>query len=218
MIAETSQPLPVRAVLWDFGGVILTSPFDAFARYEVANGLPVGFIRSMNATNPDTNAWAKFERTDVSFDEFCSLFEGEAKVLGQSVDARQIMELLHGELRPQMVSALHTLKAAGYLLGLLTNNVMSGASEKRAGTHGRDEVVALFDYVVESSVVGFRKPEPAFYTAACSGLNVLPRECVFLDDLGINLKPAAAMGMRTIKVVDPDVALAELSAVLSLKL
>jgi putative hydrolase of the HAD superfamily len=212
----------IRAVLWDFGGVILTSPFDAFARYERDNGLPSDFIRSINATNPDTNAWAKFERTDVSFDEFCMLFEAEAAALGQRVDARQIMALLDGELRPQMVSALHRLKAEGFLLALLTNNVVSapkGDGEgKRLGTHGRDEVIALFDYVVESSVVGFRKPEPAFYEAACAGLKVEPTECVFLDDLGINLKPAAAMGMRTIKVGDPDVALAELEAVLGIQL
>jgi putative hydrolase of the HAD superfamily len=206
----------IRAVLWDFGGVILTSPFDAFARYEATNGLPTGFIRSINATNPDTNAWAKFERTEVSFDDFCVLFEAEAANLGHVVDARDVMGLLDGELRPQMVAALHSLKSSGYLLGLLTNNVVSAhtsptGNEKRLGTHGRDEVIALFDCVVESSVVGFRKPEPAFYVAACEGLSVQPAECVFLDDLGINLKPAAIMGMHTIKVGDPDVALTALA-------
>jgi putative hydrolase of the HAD superfamily len=216
---ENPRNSTIRAVLWDFGGVILSSPFDAFARYEAANGLPPGSIRSINSTNPDTNAWAKFERTEVSFDEFCALFESEAAELGHTLDAREVMALLNGELRPQMVAALHALKSRGYLLGLLTNNVVSAQSssdgdEKRLGTHGRGEVVALFDYVVESSVVGFRKPEPAFYVAACKGLDVEPTECVFLDDLGINLKPAAIMGMHTIKVGDPEVALSALAKVL----
>lgn len=202
-----------RAVLWDFGGVILTSPFEAFARYEAANGLPTDLIRTINATNPDTNAWAKFERSEVDLGGFCTLFEAEAAALGHSVDGRAIMGLLHGDLRPQMVAALHRLKGEGYLLALLTNNVVVG--NQRVGTvpgdpDGRAEVIAIFHHVIESSVVGYRKPEPQFYTAACEALDVQARECVFLDDLGINLKPAAAMGMHTIKVTDPDVALAAL--------
>jgi putative hydrolase of the HAD superfamily len=213
----------IQAVLWDFGGVILTSPFEAFSRYEQANGLPSDLIRTINAANPDTNAWAKFERSEVSFEEFCLLFEAEAEALGHRVDARGVMALLHGELRPQMVAMLHQLKADGYLIALLTNNVSisrDGEKAERVGTapaveDGRAAVIALFDFVVESSVVGFRKPEPQFYVAACEALGVHPSECIFLDDLGINLKPAAAMGMHTIKVIDPDVALQELRKVLT---
>jgi putative hydrolase of the HAD superfamily len=78
--------------------------------------------------------------------------------------------------------------------------------------------MARFEHVVESSKVGCRKPEPRFYEIACELLGVTPHECVFLDDLGINLKPAAAMGMRTIKVLDPADALASLSAILDLEL
>ncbi len=202
----------IRAVLWDFGGVILTSPFEAFARYERANNLPADLIRTINANNPDTNAWAKFERTEVDLDGFSTLFEAEAAALGHTVNAREIMSLLHGELRPQMVATLHRLKAAGYLQALLTNNVAVG--ENRAGTSDRENVIGIFDFVIESSVVGFRKPEPQFYEAACTALNVRADECVFLDDLGINLKPAAAMGMKTIKVVDPDEALKSLNKLL----
>jgi putative hydrolase of the HAD superfamily len=207
-----------QAVLWDFGGVILTSPFEAFARYEAENGLPPNLIRTINATNPDANAWARFERSEVDLDGFCALFEAEASDLGHSVDGRAIMALLNGQLRPQMVAALHQLKADGYLLALLTNNVAVGRN--RVGTVVEDDagkqpddraaVIAIFDHVIESSVVGYRKPEPKFYSAACEALNVEPHQCVFLDDLGINLKPAAAMGMHTIKVTDPDDALAQL--------
>lgn len=207
---DASGHAPIRAVLWDFGGVILTSPFDAFNCYEREHGLPEGLIRTINATNPDTNAWAHFERNDVSFDDFCALFETEARDMGHTIDARTVMALLHGDIRPQMVAALHVLKEAGLLLGLLTNNVVAGGG--RAGTSGRDEVLSLFDAIVESSVVGVRKPEPRFYELACEQLSIHPGEAVFLDDLGINLKPAAAMGMRTIKVGDPDLALDQLEA------
>ena len=80
------------------------------------------------------------------------------------------------------------------------------------------EIHELFDEIIESSVVGVRKPEPRFYEIACERLGVDPSECVFLDDLGINLKPARAMGMQTIKVVDPDVALAELETIVGISL
>jgi putative hydrolase of the HAD superfamily len=213
----------IQAILWDFGGVILTSPFEAFARYEAANNLPADLIRKINSSNPDANAWAKFERSEVDLDGFCVLFEAEAAALGHQVDGHAIMSLLHGELRPQMVAALHRYKSEGYLQALLTNNVTVGnaragtgpGSGPGSGTTDRDDVIAIFDFVIESSVVGFRKPEPQFYEAACAALNVRADECVFLDDLGINLKPAAAMGMKTIKVVDPNRALSELDTVLA---
>ena len=218
-----SNPAPVpargkiRAVLWDFGGVILTSPFEAFRRYEVANGLPEALIRTINATNPHTNAWALFERSDVTFDDFCTLFETEARDMGHPVDARSIMALLHGDIRPQMVRALHQLKQAGFIQGLLTNNVTSATGDG-TGTSSRGEVLSIFDAIVESSVVGVRKPEPRFYELACEALGIEPHEAVFLDDLGINLKPAAVMGMRTIKVIDPDAALRELEHIVGIPL
>jgi putative hydrolase of the HAD superfamily len=206
---------PIRAVLWDFGGVILSSPFDAFSKYEGENALPPGLIRSINATNPDTNAWAQFERSDVSFTEFCALFEAEALALGHAVDARRIMSLLHGEIRPQMVEALRKLKSAGYLIACLTNNVQTGDERDRSDV---DAVMTLFDHVTQSRHAGVRKPERRFYEMACEAISIQPTEAVFLDDLGINLKPAAALGMRTIKVGDPDVALAELEALLGMSL
>ncbi len=206
-----------RAVLWDFGGVILTSPFEAFNRYEAEAGLPRDLIRTINATNPDTNAWARFERSEVGLDGFCELFEAEAAALGHRVEGQRVMACLHGEIRPQMVRALHRIRDAGLPQALLTNNVV-GTAGHRQGTGGRDEVIAVFDVVVESSVVGIRKPEPRFYEIACEQLGITPHEAVFLDDLGINLKPAAAMGMATIKVVDPDDALRRLEAHVGLTL
>src|SRR5690349_2241336 len=152
--ANQSEQPEIRAVLWDVGGVILSSPFEAFAHYEERNGLPNGFIRSLNATNPDTNAWAHLERGDVSFDEFCDLFEEEAEAAGGKLDARQVMALLSGELRPTMVEALRRCRAR-LKTACLTNNFVRDVAQ--AGDGARDkrlEVLDLFDVVVESSKVG----------------------------------------------------------------
>ncbi|MEY2568157.1 MAG: putative hydrolase of the superfamily [Actinomycetota bacterium] len=209
----------IRAALFDFGGVILTSPFEAFAHYERENGLPDGFIRSLNATNPDKNAWARLERNEVGFDEFCSLFEVEAASAGEQIDARETMALLAGDVRPEMVTALRRCKDGGLLTACLTNNWVSFEDLPPESTAaGRDEVLGLFDAIIESSKVGVRKPDPGFYELACKTLAIEPAEAVFLDDLGINLKPARAMGMTTIKVEDPARAIAELESVVGFPL
>lgn len=201
----------IKAALFDFGGVILSSPFEAFARYEMDQGLPEGFIRGLNATNPDTNAWAQLERSEVDFDEFCILFEKEATEAGGVIDARAVMALLAGELRPAMVEAVKRCRAQ-LKTACLTNNFSTGAGSRRQGMD------SMFDAVIESSRVGVRKPDPRFYTLACEMLEIEPSEAVFLDDLGINLKPARALGMTTIKVDDPDVALVELEQVVGFPL
>lgn len=205
--------VPIRAAFFDFGGVILSSPFEAFNRFEESRGLPADFIRTINSTNPDVNAWARFERSEVTFDEFCDLFEAECREQGHAVAARELMPLLAGEIRPAMVEAVRRCRER-LVTACLTNNWVSFddfPADGRAG--GRDDALALFDHVIESSKAGVRKPDPRFYELACSTCGVEPHEAVFLDDLGVNLKPAAAMGMTTIKVVDPADALAQLEQV-----
>ena len=206
-----------RAVLWDFGGVILSSPFDAFNRYEQANDLPADFIRSVNTANPDDNAWAKLERNDVSPHEFDALFATESEALGHRVPGADVLGLLSGEVRPEMVTALDRVIAAGYATACLTNNVVSDDTATQAR---RDVAMVMekFDHVVESSKVGVRKPEPRFYEIACELVGAPPERCVFLDDLGINLKPARAMGMTTIKVGAAEQAIIDLEAVLGMAL
>ena len=208
----------IKAVLWDFGGVILSSPFEAFRRYESEKGLPPDLIRRVNATNPDDNAWAKLERNDITPDEFDGLFAEESERLGHRVPGADVLALLAGDVRPHMVSALEAVIAAGFLTACLTNNVVTTSPTPTDRQREVTAIMSKFHHVVESSKVGCRKPEPRFYEIACELLNVAPTECVFLDDLGINLKPAAAMGMRTIKVVDAHDALRELSQHLSLEL
>jgi len=203
--------MSIRAAFFDFGGVILSSPFEAFNGFEEREGLPRDFIRTVNATNADTNAWARFERSEVPFETFCDLFEEECRSAGHEVSARELMPLLAGEIRPAMVQAVRRCREEGLVTACLTNNWVGFTDfPERARAEGRDVALGLFDHVVESSKVGVRKPDPAFYELACEVADVRPTEAVFLDDLGVNLKPAAAMGMTTIKVVDPDQALADL--------
>jgi len=202
----------VTAVVFDLGGVIMDSPMEAFAAYEAEAGLPDGLVRRLNSADPDTNAWARYERGELDVAGFRSAFEAEAAAAGHVLDAGRVLAALAGELRPAMVAAVRRLRDAGLPLALLSNNV---APMPRTGALG--ELLGLFDAVVESSVEGVRKPEPAIYARALERLSaavgrpVAAGECAYLDDLGINLKPARALGFSTIKVVEPAAALAELS-------
>jgi putative hydrolase of the HAD superfamily len=202
-----------EAVLWDFGGVILSSPFEAFNAYEADTGLPRDFIRSVNATDPHDNAWAHLERSDVSPEEFDRLFADESEALGHRVPGADVLGLLSGSVRPEMVIALDRVIAAGFKTACLTNNVLGGEARPEV-----DAVMTRFGHVVESSKVGCRKPETRFYEIACETVGVEPGACVFLDDLGVNLKPAKAMGMTTIKVLAADQAIADLGDVLGIEL
>ena len=209
----------LRAVLWDFGGVFSSSPFDAFAAYERSRGLPPDFLRRVNTVNPDGNAWARLERGEITVAAFDAAFERESAALGHAVPGRDVALLLFGDIRPAMVAALKACKAV-FKTACITNNFgdLGPAVVSPARAAQWREVVGLFDAVFESSKVGIRKPEPAIYRLACERLGVEPHEAVYLDDLGINLKPARALGMTTIKVGDPAVAIAELASVTGLSL
>lgn len=222
MTLENPPEQAFRAVLWDFGGVILSSPFEAFNRFEESNGLPRDLIRSINATDPDANAWARFERSEMSAAEFDEAFADEARRLGFDVRGADVLSLLRGDIRDDMVTALDLVRSRGYLTACLTNNMSSGDGRREAPVGEREvaieSVMQRFDAVIESSKVGVRKPEVRFYEIACETLGVEPTHCVFLDDLGVNLKPAAAMGMTTIKVVSADQAIDDLEGVLGFDL
>ena len=212
----------IKAVFWDFGGVITSSPFEAFNKYEKHNNLPSDFLRKVNSTNPDDNAWAKLERSEVNLDEFDLLFEKESKTLGYAIKGKEVIALLQGQVRPEMLNALQRIKG-NLIQACLTNNIQSLKEEafdegnvSVAGKH--DEIMRLFDFVIESSKVNLRKPDPAFYKMACEKAKIEPSEAVFLDDLGINLKPARILGMETIKVINSIDALNELQKLLPIKI
>lgn len=207
-----------EAVIWDFGGVFTTSPFEAFARYERENELPENIIRQINGLNHLTNAWARFERAELTIDEFDKAFAEEALTLGHYIPGKDVIALLLGELRPEMTEALRRIKER-YKTGCITNNVPSlQASAESPSAIYKHEVMTLFDHVIESSKVGIRKPDPRIYEMMCEALDVSPAVCIYLDDLGVNLKPAGAMGMHTIKVESGPQAIAELEAVTAMQL
>lgn len=206
------------AIIWDFGGVITSSPFEAFNTYEAAHNLPDNFIRTINATNPDANAWAKFERSEIDAAAFDEMFRAEAQESGHDVPGADVLGLLAGQLRPEMIAVLDGLKARGYRLACITNNVKTGAGAGMARNAAQADAVAdvmvRFEHVIESALVGVRKPQPEIYHMACEKLGVAPENCIFLDDLGINLKPARAMGMGTVKVLNAAQAIDDLSSLL----
>lgn len=203
----------IRAVLWDFGGVLTTSPFEAFNRYEKEHGIPRDFIRGVNTVNPLTNAWSKLENGLISIEAFDREFESESRAAGYPIPGKDVLGLLSGDVRPRMVEALKQCKRR-FRVGCLTNNIKpdkgSGFHKNAAQLAAYEDIMALFDVIIESSKEGVRKPDPGIYDIALARLGVAAEACIFLDDLGINLKPARAMGMQTIKVLNEDQALAEL--------
>ncbi|MGT2438746.1 HAD-IA family hydrolase [Bradyrhizobium betae] len=210
--------MAIEAVIFDFGGVLTSSPFEAFARFETERGLPVDIIRRTNAANHLENAWARFERAEVDIETFDHLFAEESRALGAEVRGRDVLPLLQGDLRPEMVEALKRIKAQ-FKTGCITNNLPANAIGSMTGRSLYvAEVMVLFDHVIESAKIGLRKPDPRIYRLMVETLKVDPKACVYLDDLGVNLKPAREMGMTTVKVTSGAQAIAELEAATGLKL
>ncbi len=206
-----------RAVIFDLGGVVFPSPFEAFDEYERAAGLPTGAVRGVIRTSSETGAWAELERGAHSLDGFFAALESEFASAGHAVDARSLLGGVSRGFgpRPAMVRAINRIREEGLLAAALTNNWAD--TRGRPSPNGVDSM-DVFDVVVESSVEGIRKPDPRIYELTLTRLEVDAAEAVFLDDLGINLKPARAMGMSTIKVSHPEDALRELESLLGFPL
>ena len=205
-------------IIFDFGGVITSSPFEAFNRLEAERGVPQDSVRRINSANPDGNAWALFERAEIDAAQFDMLFANEAAMMDVNLRGADVLAVLAGDVRPEMVAALDTLKERNFTLGCITNNVPSGKGAGMAMTDQKAEqvaeIMARFDHVIESSKAGIRKPDPRIYQMMCAALSVEPAQCVYLDDLGINCKPAAMLGMDAIKVTGGRQALKELGQIL----
>ncbi len=216
--------MTIKAIIFDFGGVITSSPFEAFNHMEQQRGIPKDSVRRINSTNPDGNAWALFERAEIDAAQFDMLFANEAAMLDINLRGADVLACLAGDIRPAMVRALDLLKDKGFALGCITNNVPSGSgglkgagmaisNEKAAAV---SDVMARFDHIIESSKAGIRKPDPRIYQMSYEALAVRPEQCIYLDDLGINCKPAAALGMTAIKVTSGEQALADLAEYLNM--
>ena len=209
-------------IIWDFGGVITSSPFEAFNRLEAEKGVPKDSVRRINSADPDNNAWARFERAELDESGFDEAFAEEARAIGIELRGADVLARLAGDVRPAMVATLDRLKSEGFTIACITNNVPAG---KGAGMAMSDEKAAAvkaimerFDHIIESSKAGIRKPDPRIYQLMFEALNVEPGQCIYLDDLGINCKPAAALGMAAIKVSAERQALDDLGALLNMQL
>jgi putative hydrolase of the HAD superfamily len=202
-----------RAVIFDLGGVVFPSPFQAFDAYDRDAGLAPGTVRALIRTSSETGAWAALERGELALPDFYAQLEAEAVAAEFRLDAARLMAGIASGSgpHPAMATAIRRIRAANLRTAALTNNwPRIGDREYPPMENGLG-----FDVVIESAVVGLRKPDPRIYELVLSKLGVDAAEAVFLDDLGINLKPARAMGMTTIKVGDPDVALTELARILA---
>jgi putative hydrolase of the HAD superfamily len=196
------------AVVFDLGGVVVPSPLDAFRAYEADAGLPHRFLSEVVISTGEDGAWSRLERGEITMTRFRDEFGAECAAAGGAVDVEALFDAVHtgSGPRPEMLTAIERIREHGVRTGALTNN---WRDETTAGLQ-ESPVHQLFDVVVESAVEGLRKPDPRIYELVLSRLGVSPKEAVFLDDLGVNLKPARAMGLTTIKVADPHEAIAEL--------
>ena len=203
----------IRAVIFDLGGVVIGSPLHAIAAYERELGLATNAVNHAVVRSGPTGAWSRLERGELGLEEFYPLFEADCRALDVAIDAREMMRRV-AEIavpRPAMLEAIRKLRAGGLRVAALTNNWITE-------DQGTGALRAFFDVFVESIAVGLRKPDPRIYQLVCRELDVEPAEAVFLDDIGSNLKAARALGMTTIKVDEPDAALAELERVVGLSL
>jgi len=205
----------IAGVLFDIGGVVQDSPLRAIARYERDHGLPADAINRAVVASGEAGAWSRLERGELTLEAWCAPFEADCRAQGVAVDGRRLMQYIAeaGRERPQMLRAIARLRSNRLRVGALTNNWAREDTEPaphRLRPH--------FDVVIESQAVGLRKPDPRIYQLACRELGVLPAATAFLDDIGLNLKSARALGLHTIKVDDPDVALRELSALVGFDL
>ena len=218
---EQAPNVKLDAILWDFGGVFTTSPFENFNLLEERCGAPRDFIRTLNSVNPTTNAWAQFESNQVSLEEFDELFAKESKLAGHEIRGKDVISMLSGDLRPKMVELLKLCKER-YKVACITNNVKAGRGPGMSSDDDKaskvSKVMELFDDVIESSVEGIRKPNPEIYKLACRRISVEPEKCLFIDDLGINLKPAKELGMKTIKVLSEAQALKDICLITNINL
>jgi epoxide hydrolase-like predicted phosphatase len=213
MSTPGSQPSTCRAVIFDLGGVVVGSPLHAIAAYERELRLPANAVNRVVVVAGLRGAWSRLERGELGLEEFYPLFEADCGTAGVTIDAREMMRRV-AEItvpRPAMLAAIARLRAAGLKVAALTNNWVTEEE-------GTGALRSFFDVFVESAAVGLRKPDPRIFELVCRELDVPPAETVFLDDIGINLKAARALGMVTIKVDDPDVALAELEQAVGLDL
>ncbi len=196
--------MALKAVIFDFGGVFTTSPITNFGLYEAQHGLPKRFISEVIRSNLASGAFSRFERAEMTPEEFDEAFAAETRAAGHEVRGSALRGMMKLEFRPPMITAHKRIVEAGLKTGCITNNMpKSGAKDWARDATEQDlaaEIMGRFEHVIESSKAGVSKPEPRIYEMMLEALAIKATEAIYVDDLGVNLKPAVAMGMDVVKV------------------
>jgi putative hydrolase of the HAD superfamily len=210
-VARPAKLSPMRsfdAVLFDFSGVLTTSPWPALAE---SGGGDLELV--VGPYHEDTDhPWHRLERGEITLETWLTEVQALAASTGATFDLAPLQRLF-GELQvhDDVVAHIVALRSDGYRTALITNNVAEGSNAWRSLVAVDD----LFDVVVDSSSVGMRKPNPAIFTHTLDLLGVPADRAVFLDDAEGNLVGARRAGLHTVLVGDPPSgALAELDGLL----
>lgn len=208
--------MTIKTIIFDFGGVITNSPIEGFKLLEEKHGYDKGIITNINMNNPDNNAWAKSERGEIDINTFLEEFEKEALSIGQKINAKEILQQLYGSLRKNMINKIKLLSTSKKYKLICLTNVLKGVDifTPKERVEAVKDVMSYFDIIYESYKLNMRKPEIRIYQYILNEINIKPEETVFLDDLGMNLKPARQLGINTIKVINPKDAINELDQIL----
>lgn len=200
-----------RGILFDFAGVLTTSPFVGIHEYEASLGYPRGSLRTLligdYGSTDNAHPWHRLERGELTTAEFWAGLVERADEAGTPIELHAFLQAFAGSVVPheRMLETARTLRGT-YKTAIVTNNVREFGESWRSMI----DAEASFDAVVDSSEVGARKPEPQIYLHACALLEVEPREAVFLDDSASNVDAAVSLGLAGILVEDHEDAIAEL--------
>ncbi len=209
-----TSTLNLKAVIFDIGGVLTSSPVVAIRDYATRENIDYTVLGPMIADHDC--AWSRWERSEITSAQFLTQFETEGRDRGIAVSAQDVMDAAFGgqASREEMLAVVRFLRGR-VRLGAITNNVLREAPARETRPFVLEE---LFEVVIESAKVGLRKPDPRIYRMACDALSVEPPEAAFLDDIGANLKGARALGMTSIRVDHTTSAIDELEAALGFAL
>jgi putative hydrolase of the HAD superfamily len=200
----------IKLVMWDYGGVLTESPIKKFNDFEAFFNLPTDSIIKINSNNKYNNAWAMLEKNLITVAEFSILFKKEAKKFGISeIEPFKLLECLDLKLNKNMVKLLEQVSHK-YSCICLTNNF------KQKESKNFKSVKKNFFHIFESSKLSLRKPEKEIYFYILKKLEVKPNEVLFIDDLGVNLKPAQEIGFITYKHIDSKTTVEYIKSILKI--
>jgi len=207
----------IRAIVSDFGGVLTTPLFAAFAAFQDEVGISpenLGKAMRVGLAEGEDLPLFQLERGEISEDEFIAGLEnGLESILGHRPHLHHFRQKFWGALHPneEMISLMHELKASGLKMAMLTNNVREWEPLWRSML----PVDEIFEEIVDSAFVGCRKPEAQIYELTLERIGLPAEACLFIDDLQPNIEGAEAAGMSAVHFRDNAQAIAEIRAALA---